>query len=55
MKNNQNEVNVNTVSVNIYFDDLKPETQEEILKIFDTTKAEENWDTFPLFIITREK
>ena len=41
-------------TVEIYFDDLKPEVREELLVTWDTTKDDENWDTVPLAVIERE-
>ena len=43
-----------TKTVEIYFDDLKPEAQEHLLMTWDTTKDDENWDTVPLAVIERE-
>jgi hypothetical protein len=43
-----------TISFNIYFEDLKPDAQNELLLAFDTTEKEEDWDAQPLFIIERE-
>jgi hypothetical protein len=43
-----------TVSFNIYFEDLKPDAQNELLLAFKTNMRDENWDTQPLFIIERE-
>ena len=43
-----------TKTVEIYFDDLKPEAQEYLLMTWDTTKDDENWDTVPLAVIERE-
>jgi hypothetical protein len=41
-------------TVEIYFDDLTIEAQENLLEKFDTTKKEENWDIFPITVIDRE-
>ena len=41
-------------TVEIYFDDLTVEAQEDLLEKFDTTKKEENWDVFPVTVIDRE-
>ena len=38
----------------IYFRDLKPEAQTNILEIFETTEKDENWDVFPVTVIERE-
>ena len=43
-----------TKTVEIYFDDLKPEVQEHLLMTWDTTKGDENWDNVPLTVIERE-
>jgi hypothetical protein len=43
-----------TKTVEIYFDDLKPEAQEHLLMTWDTKKNDENWDTVPLAVIERE-
>jgi hypothetical protein len=40
-------------AVEIYFDDLTVEAQENLLRIFDTTKKKENWDVFPITVIER--
>jgi len=39
----------------IYFDDLKPEVQEEIKNKFKTDPVSEYWDLFPLVILKTEK
>ena len=41
-------------TVEIYFDDLTVEAQENLLEEFDTTMKEENWDVFPITFINRE-
>lgn len=38
----------------IFFDDLKPEVQKELLKTFNTTVEDENWDSFPITELVRE-
>ncbi|MEJ2658843.1 MAG: hypothetical protein P8012_16925 [Desulfobacterales bacterium] len=38
----------------IYFKDLTPDAQKNLLKKFWTTENEENWDVVPLAIIERE-
>ncbi len=43
-----------TKSVEIYFNDLKPEAQEYLLMTWDTSKDDENWDTVPLAVIEGE-
>jgi len=40
--------------VEIYFRDLNPEAQGRLLKEFETTAEEENWDVFPIAEIERE-
>ena len=35
-----------TKTVEIYFDDLKPEAQAHLLKTWDTKKEDENWIQF---------
>ena len=41
-------------SFEIYFRDLTPEAQAGLLKSFETTEDEENWNVFPLAVIERE-
>ena len=43
-----------TRTVEISFNDLKPEGQECLLTTWDTKKEDENWDTVPLAVIERE-
>jgi hypothetical protein len=43
-----------TETIEIYFDDLTPEAQNNLLEKFKTTARNENWDTTPLAIIERE-
>lgn len=43
-----------TKTVEIYFDDLKPEAQKRLLMTWNTSKNDENWDVFPLAVIERE-
>ena len=38
----------------IYFDDLTPEAKERLLKEFETTVDQENWETVALAVIERE-
>jgi hypothetical protein len=38
----------------IFFRDLKPETQKNLCETFKTTEQDENWDVFPLFTLERE-
>jgi hypothetical protein len=40
--------------VEIYFRDLIPEAQAHLLKEFQTTEEEANWDVFPIAEIERE-
>ena len=40
--------------VEIYFKDLTPKAQSHLLKEFETTAEEENWDVFPIAEIERE-
>ena len=40
--------------VEIYFRDLTHEAQKHLLKEFQTTAEEENWDVFPFAEIERE-
>jgi hypothetical protein len=43
-----------TETVEIYFDDLTPDAQSNLLEKFQTTARNENWDDVPLAIIERE-
>jgi len=43
-----------TKKVEIYFRDLTPKAQSHLLKEFETTAKEENWDVFPIAEIERE-
>ena len=43
-----------TRTVKIYFRDLTPESQDRLLKEFETSAQEENWDVFPFAEIERE-
>jgi len=43
-----------TEKFEIYFKDLTPEAQSNLLEKFQTTEKNENWDTMPLAIIERE-
>ena len=38
----------------IYFRDLTPDSQKDLLKKFWTTERDENWNVVPLAIIERE-
>ena len=40
--------------VKIYFNDLEPEAQANLLEEFETTEEDENWDIFPIAVIERE-
>jgi len=39
----------------IYFDDLNEEAQKRLMKEFDTTPEEENWEICPLTEVDREE
>ena len=41
--------------IEIYFDDLKPEAQQEFLDKLGTTPKEENWDIVPIAIYVVEE
>jgi len=43
-----------TEKFEIYFKDLTPEAQNNLLKTSWTTERDENWDVVPLAIIERE-
>ena len=43
-----------TERVEIYFDDLKPEAQSNLIEKFQTTEKNGNLDKVPLAIIERE-
>jgi len=45
---------MSTRTFEIYFDDLNPEAQRNLLATFGTTEEEENWDIFSLATIERE-
>ena len=38
----------------IYFRDLEPEAQTNLLGVFETTEEDENWDISPISVIERE-
>jgi hypothetical protein len=40
--------------VEIYFNDLEPEAQANLLEAFETTEEDENWEIFPIAVIERE-
>jgi hypothetical protein len=44
-----------SIQIEIYFDDLKPEAQKELLDKLGTTPEDENWDMFPIAILVREE
>jgi hypothetical protein len=41
--------------IEIYFDDLKPEAQKELLDKLGTTPREENWDIVPIAVFVVEE
>ena len=43
-----------TETVEIYFDDLTPEAQSNLLEKFQTTLQDENWDDIPLAVLERD-
>ena len=43
-----------TKTVEIYFRDLNPKAQSRLLKEFETTAEEENWNIYPIAEIERE-
>jgi len=43
-----------TETVEIYFGDLTPDAQKNLLGKFETTEKDENWNVFPLAVIERE-
>jgi hypothetical protein len=51
---NKREANKMTETVEIYFDDLTPDAQSNLLEKFQTTPRDENWDDVPLAIIERD-
>ena len=38
----------------IYFNDLVEEAQDHLLKHFETTFEDENWETIPIVVIARD-
>jgi len=44
-----------TEKFEIYFKDLTPEAQKNLLKKFWTTERDENWELFPLAVVVRMK
>jgi len=51
---NKEEENKMTETVEIYFDDLTPEAQSNLLEKFQTTARDENWDDIPLAVLERD-
>ena len=43
-----------TVTYEIYFKDLTPDAQKDLLEKFETNERDENWDMVPLAVIERE-
>ena len=43
-----------TETVEIYFDDLTPDAQSNLLEKFQTTPQDENWDDVPLAVLERD-
>ena len=43
-----------TKTMEIYFTDLTPDAQDNLLKEFKTREEDENWDTMPIAVIERE-
>ena len=43
-----------TVTFEIFFRDLTPEAQNNLLEKFKTTERNENWDVVPLAVLERE-
>lgn len=42
-------------TVEVFYDDLNPEAQAELLKFYHVSKPQQmNWDVFPIFILTIE-
>lgn len=39
----------------IYYSDLTPEAQDALCKLFNTTEEDENWEVFPIAVISREE
>ncbi len=44
-----------TNTFEIYFRDLTPEAQANLLEEFNTTEEAENWDTIPIAVTEREE
>ncbi|MEI6154801.1 MAG: hypothetical protein WCQ90_12020 [Deltaproteobacteria bacterium] len=42
-------------TVEIYFNDLTFKAQKRLLKAFNTSEKDENWDITPIAIIEREE
>ena len=48
-------MNSTSIAVDIYFRDLKPEAQKNILDAFGIkSEAEANWDVFPMALVEGE-
>ena len=43
-----------TETVEIYFDDLTPEAQSNLLEKFQTAPRDENWNDIPLAVLERD-
>ena len=43
-----------TKTVEIYFRDLTLEAQSHLLKEFETSAEEENWDVYPIAVMEQE-
>ena len=43
-----------TIEHEIYFSDLTEDAQQELLTDFETTEEDENWEYFPIFVMSRE-
>ena len=43
-----------TETFEIYFEDLTPAAQENLIEKFQTNEGDENWESIPLAVIERE-
>ncbi len=43
------------IEIEIYFDDLNPEAQQDFLEKLGTTPEDENWDIVPIAIYVIEE
>ena len=43
-----------SVTYEIYFKDLTPDAQKDLLEKFETNERDENWDLIPLAVTERE-